>query len=52
MRWAVIDGIVLKGRHIVIPTSLRQGVLDQLHTDHMGIEKPSYLHTNLFIGLA
>ena len=36
---AVIDRIVLKGRHIVIPTSLRQQVLDQLHTNHMGIEK-------------
>ena len=36
---SVIDGIVLKGRHIVIPDSLRQQVLDQLHTNHMGIEK-------------
>ena len=36
---AVIDGIVLKGRHIIIPTSLRKQVLDQLHTNHMGIEK-------------
>ena len=36
---AVIDGIVLKGRHIGKPTSLRQQVLDQLHTNHMGIEK-------------
>ena len=40
---AVIDGIVLKGRHIVIPTSLRQQVLDQLHTNHMGIEKTKLL---------
>ena len=30
---------MLKGRHIVIPTSLKQQVLDQLHTNHMGIEK-------------
>ena len=36
---AVIDGIVLKERPIVIPASLRQQVLDQLHTNHMGIEK-------------
>ena len=35
----VIDGIILKGRHIVIPNSLRQQVLNQLHTNHMGIEK-------------
>ena len=36
---AVIDGIILKGRHIVIPNSLKQQVLNQLHTNHMGIEK-------------
>ena len=36
---AVIDIIVLKGRHIVMPNSLRQQILDQLHTNHMGIEK-------------
>ena len=40
---AVINGIVLKGRHIIIPTSLRQQVLDQLHTNHMGIEKTQLL---------
>ena len=40
---AVIDRIVLKGRCIVIPTSLRQPVLDQLHTNHMGIEKTKLL---------
>ena len=41
---AVIDGIVLKGRHIVIPNSLRQQVLDQLQL--------KYLPASLFIGLA
>ena len=40
---AVIDGIILKGRHIVIPNSLKQQVLDQLHTNHMGIEKTKLL---------
>ena len=39
----VIDGIVLKGRHIVIPNSPRQQVLNQLHTNHMGIEKTKLL---------
>ena len=34
---------MLKGRHIVIPTSLKQQVLDQLHTIHMGIEKVKLL---------
>ena len=36
---AVIDGIVLKGWCIIIPTSIRQQVLDYPHTIHMGIEK-------------
>ena len=40
---AVIDGVILKGRHIVIPNSLRQQVLAQLHTGHMGIEKTKLL---------
>ena len=40
---AVIDGVMLKDRHIIIPTSLKQQVLDQLHTNHMGIEKTKLL---------
>ena len=40
---AIIDGVMLKGRHIVIPTTLKQQVLDQLHTNHMGIEKTKLL---------
>ena len=39
----VIDSIILKGRHIVIPNSLKQQVLDQLHMNHMGIEKTKLL---------
>ena len=39
----IIDGIILKGRHIVIPSSLRQQILDQLHTNHMGTEKSELL---------
>ena len=35
----VIDGIIPKGRHIIMPNSLRQQVLNHLHTNHMGIEK-------------
>ena len=34
---------MLKGRHIVIPTTLKQQVLDQLHKNHMGIEKTKLL---------
>ena len=40
---AVINGMVLKGRHIIIPTSLKQQVLNQLHFNHMGIEKMKLL---------
>ena len=39
----VIDGIILKGRCIDIPNSLRQQILNQLHTNHMGIEKTKLL---------
>ena len=35
----VIDAIIMKGRCIVIPEALKQQVLDQLHINHMGIEK-------------
>ena len=40
---AIIDGVMLKGRCIVIPTSLKQQVLEQLHTNDMGIEKTKLL---------
>ena len=49
---AVIDGIILKGRHIVILHSLMQQILEQLHINHMGIKKQNYLPMNLFIGPA
>ena len=40
---AVIDGVILKGRHIIRPNSYREQVLIQLHTNHMGIEKTKLL---------
>ena len=49
---AVIDGILLKGRHIIMPSSLREQVLSQLHINHMGIEKQSYWPGNVCTGLA
>ena len=39
----VIDGIILKCRCIIIPNSLKQQVLNQLHTNHMDIEKMKLL---------
>ena len=38
----VIDRIVIKGRHIVIPQALPQQMLKQLHINHMGIEKLNF----------
>ena len=40
---AVIDGVVMKGRCIIIPAVLKQQVLDQLHLNHMGIKKTKLL---------
>ena len=36
---AVIDGVIIKGRHIIVPEVLKQQALDQLHANHMGIKK-------------
>ena len=36
---AVIDGVNMKGRCIIIPKALKEQALDQLHVNHMGIEK-------------
>ena len=35
---AVIDGVVMMGRYIIIPVVQKQQVLDQLHLNHMGIK--------------
>ena len=40
---AVIDGEVIKGRHIVIPEVLQQQTVQQLHINHMGIKKAKLL---------
>ena len=36
---SVIDGVIMKGRCIIIPKAIQQQVLDQLHVYDMGIEK-------------
>ena len=36
---ALIDGAILKGRQIMIPKVLQKQVLNQLHDNHMGIER-------------
>ena len=45
----VMDGVVMKSRQIIIPTALKQQVLDQLHTNHTGIEKIKLLaHESIY----
>ena len=47
----VFDGFILKGRHVVIPESFKKQVLEQLHLNHMGIEKKlNSCQVNQFIG--
>ena len=36
---AIIDRVMLKGRHILVPKTLKQQVSVHLHTNHMSIEK-------------
>ena len=40
---AVIDEVVMKGRQIIILIALKQQLLDQLHTNHIGIIKTKLL---------
>ena len=47
---AVIDGVVMKGRCIIVPAELKQQVLDQLHLNHISIGKPNYSCMNWFTG--
>ena len=46
---AVIDDVVMKGRSIIIPEALKQQALNQLHINHMGIEKTKLLaHESIY----
>ena len=48
---AVIDGIIMKGRCIIMPEELQKQALEELHGNCMGIErKQGYWHVNLFTG--
>ena len=48
----VVDGLILKGKHIVIPSKLRQSCLTRLHIAHMGVNKTLCRVRHLFSGLA
>ena len=39
----VMCGVIMKGRCIIIPKVLQQQALDQLHANHMGIEKNKFI---------
>ena len=39
----VIDGIVMRGRRIIVPTSLQQRALEKLRITYMGLEKTKSL---------
>ena len=46
---AVIDRIIVEGRCIVVPEVLQKHALQQLHINHMGIEKTKLLvHDSLY----
>ena len=40
---AVIDGIIMRGRCIILPELLKIQTLEQLHINHMGKEKTKLL---------
>lgn len=35
----ISNGVIFKGKRVVVPESLRQDIKDQLHQGHMGIER-------------
>ena len=39
---SVQDGLLFKGNRVVIPTSLRQSIIQKIHSTHMGIEGSLY----------
>ena len=36
---SIVDGVIMKGPHFIIPVSLRNKTLETLHSSHMGITK-------------
>ena len=37
--FSIINGLLLKGKHIVVPAAMRLDILEKLHTGHLGITK-------------
>ena len=46
---AIIDGLLAKGNHIVIPTNMHHDCLETLHSSHLGVNKTlMQAHTSVF----
>ena len=45
----MINGVAMKGRQIIILTDLQPNVLEQLHSNNMGIERAKPANTRLTI---
>ena len=35
---SIQDGVVLKGERIIVPSSLRQRIMDKVHASHLGVQ--------------
>lgn len=44
-----VNGIILKGKKIVIPASMRKNILNKLHEGHLGIEKNPKISKRLYL---
>ena len=46
---SIVDGVIMKGSHVIIPVSLKNKTLETLHSSHMGITKTiEHARTSLF----
>ena len=43
------DGIVMKGKHVIIPYLLEKQILEQLLSNHIGIENNVTTHVGISI---
>ena len=45
----IVDGLLVKGNRIVIPTDMRHDCLETLHASHLGLKKTLLIaHTSVF----
>ena len=46
---SVVDGVIIKSNRVVVPTSLRQRMLQIIHEGHMGNRKVSIQSTSIVV---